>query len=100
MQSNNMQEEVNSILARMDGNGGEDKKAPEQSIPIEGPESIPDIYILVVRRHEEPEQPEETEIIETTLAPQKLSFIVLATCIFALLLRICSIAFQLYVSFN
>jgi len=87
----------------MDGNGGEDEKAPEQLLPLEGPEPIHDIYVLVVREHEEPEesdQPQETESIKTTLAPQKLSFIVLATCIFALLLPIASIAFQLYVAFN
>lgn len=84
----------------MDGNGEEDERAPQQSIPIEGPEPIHDIYVLVVREHEEADQPEETEIIETTLAPQKLSLIVLATCFFALLLPIASIAFQLYVAFN
>jgi hypothetical protein len=102
MQSNNMQENVNSILARMDGNRGEDEKAPEQSIPLEGPEPIQDIYVLVVREHDEEEldQPQEDEVIETTLAPQKPPFIVLATCIFALLLPIASITFQLYLAFS
>jgi len=100
MQSNNIQEEVNSILARMDGNGGEDEQAPKQSIPIEGPEPIQDIYVLVVREHEEPDQPHETEIIETTLAPKKPSLLAIPVCFFALLLPIASIAFQLYVAFN
>src|SRR5437016_4757813 len=100
MQGNNIQEEVNSILARMDGNGGEDEKAPEQSIPIEGPEPIQDIYVLVVREHEEPDQPQETEIIETALATQKPSLLAIAVCFFALALPISSIAFQLYLAFH
>jgi len=84
----------------MDGNGGEDEKAPEQSIPLEGPEPIQDIYVLVVREHEEPDQPHETEIIETTLAPKKPSLLAIAVCFFALALPIASITFQLYIAFN
>jgi len=100
MQSNNIQEEVTSILARMDSAREEDEKAPEQSLPLAGAEPIHDIYILVVREHEEPDQPEETESIETTLAMQKPSLLVIAVCFFALTLPIASIAFQLSVAFN
>jgi len=103
MQSNNMHEEVKSILACMDSTGGEEGE--EQSIPhIDGSEpsdSIQDIYILVVREHEKaPDQPQEEGIVETTLAMHKPPLLVRAIWFFALLLPLSSIAFQLSLAFH
>ncbi len=101
MQGNDIHEEVNSIVARMESAGEEDEQE-EQSIPrIEGTVPIQDIYILVVREHDEaPEQPQEEGIIETTLAPQKPSLLAIAVCLFALLLPLASIVFQLSLALN
>jgi len=103
MQSNNMHEEGKSILACLDSTGGEEGE--EQSIPhidgFEPADPIQDIYILVVREHDEaPDQPQEEGTVESTRAMHKPPLLALFAGFFALMLPISSIAFQLYLVFN
>jgi len=102
MQGKTMHEEVNSILARMDGSGEQEDQEPEQGIhAVDGPSPLQDIYVYIVREHdEEPGQPDDAGVIETTLAPQKPSLLAIAIWFFALLLPLASIAFQLSVAFH
>jgi VCBS repeat-containing protein len=101
MQGNNIQEEVNRILESMDNQNEQDDQKPTPPSPPESTEPIEDIYVFIVREKEaEPDLPEDTEVIETTLVQQKPSLLLIAVCFFALLLPISSIAFQLYLAFN
>jgi hypothetical protein len=99
MQGKTMQEEVNSILASMDTTGEQDDQ--EQTSPPESTEPIEDIYVYIVRDHEEePDQPADDDVIETTLAQQKPSILALFPFFFALMLTGSSIAFQLYLALH
>jgi len=100
MQGNHLQEEVNRIVAGMDNQNEQDDL--EQGIsPIDEPAPLQDIYVYIVREHDEaPEQPQEEGIIETTLAPHKPSLLAIAVCFFALLLPLASIIFQLSLALN
>jgi hypothetical protein len=102
MQGNNIQEEVNRILESMDNQNEQDDQKPTPPSPPERTEPIEDIYVFIVRETDEaePDQPEDTEVIETTLVQQKSSLLLIAVCFFALLLPISSIAFQLYLAFH
>jgi hypothetical protein len=102
MQGNDIHEEVTSILARMDGRGEQDGHEPEQGIPsIDEPAPLQDIYVYIVREHdEELDQPADDGVIETTLAQQKSPLLALVTVLFALLLPLASIALQLYLAFH
>lgn len=85
----------------MESTGGEEGE--EQSVsPVAETEPMQDIYVLIVREHEEaePGQPAEEGIIHTTFAQQKPSLLAIAVCFFALLLPISSIAFQLSLALN
>jgi hypothetical protein len=102
MQGKTMHEEVNSILARMDGSGEQDDHEPEQTSPPESTEPIEDIYVLVFREkdEEEPDQPADDEVIETTIAHHMPSLLAIAIWFFAILLPLASIAFQLSLAFH
>jgi len=102
MQGNTIQEEVNRILASMDGSGEQDDHEPEQTSPPESTEPVEDIYVFIVREHEEdePDQPADDDVIETTLATQKPSLLALFPFFFALMLTGSSIAFQLYLALH
>jgi hypothetical protein len=102
MQGNDIHEEVTGILARMDRSAEQEDQEPEQGIHA-GEETAPlqDIYVYIVREHdEELDQPADDGVIETTLAQQKSSLLAIALWFFALLLPLSSIAFQLYLAFN
>jgi len=60
----------------MDTTGEQDDQ--EQTSPPESTEPIEDIYVYIVRDHEEePDQPADDDVIETTLAQQKPSILAL-----------------------
>jgi Baseplate J-like protein len=102
MQGNTIQEEVTSILARMEGSAGQDGHEPTPPAPPERTEPVEDIYVFIVREHDEaPDQPADDDaVIETTLAPQKPSLLALLPFVFALLLTGSSIALQLFLAFH
>jgi len=102
MQGKTMHEEVTSILARMDGSGEQDGHEPTPPSPPESTEPVEDIYVFIVREHDEaPDQPEDDDaVIDTTLAPKKPSLLALAIVFFALLLPLASIALQLFLAFH
>jgi VCBS repeat-containing protein len=96
MQRNNMQTDGTSLLARMDSTGAGEGR--EQSVPPVD-ETVPmhDIYVLIVREHDEdaPGQPLEAGSVEAARAPTRTPALpVIAVCFFALLLPLASIALQ------
>src|SRR5258708_2648798 len=103
MQKRNiLEDDMHRILAKSDEQNTDDLE-PEQGIHAgDEPAPLQDIYVYIVREHDDeaPGQPEDGGVIETTLAPKKPSLLAIATCIFALLLPLASIAFQLYLAFH
>jgi len=98
---NTLEEDMHRILAKSDEQNT-DGQEPEQGIPsIDEPAPLQDIYVYIVREHDEaPDQPNDAGVIETTLAPKKPSLLTIAIWFFALLLPLASIALQLSLAFH
>jgi Baseplate J-like protein len=98
---NTLEKDMHRVLVNSDGSNT-DGQEPEQGIPsIDEPAPLQDIYVYIVREHdEEPDQPDDAGVIETTLAPQKSSLRALIPFVFALLLTGSSIALQLSLAFH
>jgi hypothetical protein len=99
--TNNLENDIRAIVAGMDNQESQDN-------PQTPPEDIQDIYVLIVREHEEAE--DQTKIVESApLVPtqpaattiQQDSFVsAYVFACFSLLLILAMLAFQLYCMFN
>jgi hypothetical protein len=99
---NTLEKDMHRVLVNSD-EPNTDGQEPERGIPsIDEPAPLQDIYVYIVREHdeEEPDQPEDGGVIETTRAPQKPSLLALLPFVFALLLTGSSIALQLSLAFH
>jgi hypothetical protein len=100
--TNSLEDEVKRIVASMDNEqNSQEQGIPETGIPgNETTEEIQDIYVLIVREHEEEE--EIPQVVDSVpIIPQKISFMpAYAICSFYLFLIFSCIAFQLYMILN
>jgi hypothetical protein len=93
--TNNLEGQVQKLLAGMDKHNGQEV---ETGIPgNEATDGIQDIYVLIVREHEEEEQAQIVDSVPVKNKPEYMAF--LPACVF-LLVIVSSLTFQLYCIVN
>ena len=111
---NTIEQEIQRVLANLDGQdeqkqgpGAEtpDEKEPEAPIPGQDETQIQDIYMLVVREREEPEEPlagavEATPTPKNANSRKPLDTLAIAASIFFACLLLSFIALQIFLALN
>src|SRR5947199_6353486 len=91
--ANHLEDEIRAIVANTENQESQEQQTPQ--------DEVQDIYVLIVREHEEVEEDQSQVVDSAPVLPQKVSFLpAYAICSFYLFLIFSCITFQVYEILN